>query len=526
MARRAAAVALAVALLSACTGGGATDDDAAPTTSAPASATTPVPAGQPMVGGTLRMGIARLPSLDPADVSPSSPSTAIAADLLYDGLTTIRPGGDGTAQPALASTWTTNDGGVTWRFTLRPDAVFADGRAITAADVEASLERVAARAAESIAAAPLDVLADVLVVGPADIDVVLERPMIALPELLAAPTFGIVAADVVSLGANPASNTSGPFRLAAVEADVVRLVRAGDGSALLDGIELRQHDDLNAAVDAFDAGTLDWTLVPPERAEAVAEVHGSAGFVPHQSELFLGFNLGDPAFADPRFRQAIVAAIDREVLVRALYFGVATPLSVVIPAGVPGHDPARCGENCGGEGLRAERLLDLAFPAGGPAVPEVLLDHEATPTETALAQAIEQQLETAGIPVTLRGHSSEEFPVFAASGQPALVRLGWVGGWVAPDAYVEPLFRTGAADNIPGFTDPRVDALLDQAARTVPASERLRLLGEAEALVLEAAPIVPLAQFQLLSVASPRVQNLVLGVDGTFDGAAVSLAAS
>ena len=472
------------------------------------------------------MGIAPLPSLDPVDVSPSSPSTAIVADLLYDGLTSLRPGDDGEAQPAVASSWTTNDGGVTWRFTLRTDAVFADGRPVTAADVEASLERAASRATASIAAAPLDVVADVIVVGPADVDVVLERPMIALPELLAAPTFGIVAAEVVSAGANPASNTSGPFRLAAVEGDVVRLVRAREGSALLDGIELHQHGDLNAAVDAFDAGTLDWTLVPPERAEAVAETHGSAGFVPHQSELFLGFNLADPAFADVRFRQAIVAAIDRDVLVRALYFGVATPLAVVVPDGVPGHEASRCGDNCGGESLRAERLLDQAFPPGGPAVPEVRLDHEATPTETALAQALEQQLEAAGIPVTLRPHPTDEFPVFAASGQQALVRLGWVGAWVAPEAYLEPLFRTGAPDNIPGYTDAAVDALLDAAARAVPAAERVRLLAEAEAAILAAAPVVPLAQFQLLSVASPSVQNLVLGVDGTFDPAAVSLAAS
>jgi ABC-type transport system substrate-binding protein len=524
VARRAAAVALALALVGACSGGDA-DDEAQPPASPSTTVGASTTAGETAVGGTLRLGIGRLPSLDPADVSPGSPSSAITADLLYDGLTSIRPGGDGTAQPALASTWTTNDGGVTWRFTLRSDAVFADGRPVSAADVEASLERVAARATSSIGAAPLGVLADVLVVGPADVDVVLERPMIALPELLAAPAFGIVAAEVAA-GANPASNPSGPFRLAAVEGDVVRLVRARDGSALLDGIDLHQHDDLNAAVDAFDAGTLDWTLVPPERAEAVAEAHGTAGFVPHQSELFLGFNLADPTFADGRFRRAMVAAIDREVLVRALYFGVATPLSVVVPAGVPGHNPTRCGDNCGAEALRAERLLDLAFPAGGPPVPEVLLDHEATPTETALAQALEQQLEAAGIPVTLRSHPSEEFPVFAASGQQALVRLGWVGGWVAPDAYLEPLFRTDAPDNIPGFTDARVDALLDAASRAVPASERLRLLGEAEALVLEAAPIIPLAQFQLLSVASPAVQNLVLGVDGTFDGEAVSLAAS
>ena len=516
MRRRRAAV-LAVALLAACTGD---DDEAIPTSTTPASASSSSPTSTvegetPIVGGTLRLGIARLPSLDPADTSPASPSSTIAADLLYDTL------------PALSEDPQTPDGGVTWRFTLRADALFADGRTVTSTDVEASLERVAARATDSIAAAPLEVLADVVVVDPRVVDVVLDRPMASLPEVLAAPQFGIVSADVVSLGSNPASNGTGPFRLAAVEGDVVRLVRAREGSALLDGVELHQHDDLNAAVDSFAAGALDWTLVPPERAEEVAESHGAAGFVPFQAELFLGFNLADPTFADVRFRRAIVAAVDRETVVRAVYFGFASALDSVVPVRVPGHDPeARCGQGCAHSLLTAARLLGEAFPPGGPPVPEIILDHEDSPEETALARAVEQQLEAAGIPVALRPHTGDEFPVFAASGQQALTRLGWVGAWPGPDAYLEPLFRTGARDNVFGYSDPAVDQLLDAAARALDPAERLRLLGEVESLVLAAAVIVPIAQFHLLSAASPAVRDLVPAVDGTFDGAAVWLAPS
>lgn len=514
MRRRAAVVGFGCvcALLGAgCSGGDSGPDVAAPTTG--------VVSDDPLAGGTLRLGIARLPSLDPADVSPASPSASIAADLLYDGLTRIV---DGVAAPAVASEWSTPDGGSTWRFTLRSDAVFAGGEAVTAADVEQSIERVKARGAASLVGARLDVVADVRPVGASVVEVVLARPMASLPELVAAPALGIVSAGAVSAG-DPSTNASGPFRLAERSGDVVRLARVAGGSALLDGVELHQFADLGDAVDAFDDGSLDWTLVPPERAEAVAESTGADGFVPFQAELFFGFNLADPTFADARFRRAIVAAVDREAVVEAVYFGFAAPLDAVVPEGVVGHDPTRCGSGCRSDPAAAESLLAEAFP-GGAGVPEVVIDHEDSAEETALAQAVEQQLEAAGIPASLRAHRAAEFGAFAVSGQQKLVRLGWIGAWPAADAYLEPLFRTASPDNVTGFSDPAVDQLLDAAARTADPEEREELLGEAESLVLAAAPIVPIAQFQLLSAASPAVQDLELDVAGTFDAEAVWLA--
>lgn len=508
---------LALLAAAACSDDDGGGGDASATTAAAGESTTssgdgddPAPS-EPQPGGVLRLGIARLTALDPAEVSPQSPSTSIAADLLWDGLTELDR--DGTAAPGLASGWTTPDGAVTWRFTLRPDARFADGSPVEAADVEHSLERVAARGPSSFAAAALEVVADVRVVDPATVEVALRRPLASLPELLSAPAYGVIDAAV---SASPASNGSGPFRFAAVGGDVVQLVRVTDGAALLDGVELHQFDDLGSAVDAFLAGSLDWTLVPPHRAQDAAEAAGDDGFVAFHSELLFAFNLADPAFADVRFRRAVVSAVDREAVVRAVLFGVADPLDVVVPDGVAGHDAARCGAGCTHDADAARALLAEAFPPGGPPVPTVVLDHEDTAQETALARAVAQQLDAVGIPVSLRAHPSAEFAAFATSGAQALVRSGWVGAWPGADAYLDPLFRSGSPDNPTGFADPFVDALLDEAGRTLDPAERLRLLGEAEAVVLAAAVVLPVAQFRLLSAASERVEDLEIRVDGTF----------
>lgn len=509
---RAAVVAVVLAgLAGACSSGG--DDGGSGTTVADGDG-----GAEPIAGGTLRLGIARIASLDPADASPESPSASIAADLLYDGLTAPAAGSTAVAEPAIAERWETPDGGVTWRFFLRADARFADGRPVSAADVEASLERVIARGPSSLAAARLDAVADVRALDPATVEVVLDRPMASLPEVLAAPALGILpAGSAVDAG----SDASGPFRLSGAAGDALVLVRTREGSAYVDGVELHQFDDLAVAYDTFDRGGLDWTLVPPALAETAAEDHGADGYVPFQAELFFGFNLADPTFADVRFRRAIVTAVDREAVVGAVYFGFAEPLHTIVPAGVPGHDAARCGTGCQHDPDAARTLIAETF-GGGP-VPEVLIDHEDGPDESAVAQALEQQLEAVGIPASLRPHPADGFGAFAVSGQQALVRLGWIGVAPTPDVYLDPLFRSGGTDNLTGFSDQAVDLLLDGAARALDPAERLRLLGEAESLILAAAPIVPIAQFQLLSVASPTVHDLRLGVGGTFDAEAVWL---
>jgi ABC-type transport system substrate-binding protein len=303
--------------------------------------------------------------------------------------------------------------------------------------------------------------------------------------------------------------------------DVVELVRAAGGAAFVDGVELHLYDSADASYDAFVDGALDWTVVPPGRVDDAAGRFGVEGFVPFQAELLFGFNTGSPVFADLRFRQAIAAAVDRQAIVNAVYFGAAEPLAGMIPAGIPGHDPARCDEACGHDPERARALLAEAFPAG--AVPEVVIDYDDGADEGSVTSIIEQNLEAVGIPVTRRPHPVDQYGSFVVGGDRQLFRLGWIGLYPAPDAYLAPLFASGSPDNVFGLSDPAVDAALAALATATDPGDRQRLAAAAEAAVLATGVVVPIAQFQLPSVSADRVRRLDISVSGTFDAEQVWL---
>jgi ABC-type transport system substrate-binding protein len=527
---RAALAGLALVAAAACSGDSEGDlsqaGDATTEADAPAG-------GEPVVGGTLRIGLSPIESLDPAAASPAQASASVVADLLYDGLTTVAPGAT-SATPALAESWQAFDGATRWHFTLRAGVMFSDGRPIAPDDVAYSLGRVARLGAGSLLSTRLDVvqgarelaggaaptLAGVTVVDPTTVEIRLTQPLSSLPELLAAPALGIVArpGDAgVGVGATvpPAAGvTSGPFRLAGDEGGVLTLARALGRAPLLDGIEVHFQPDLGVALEALEAGSLDWSLVPPDRLDEATERFGSDLVTPFQAELFYGFNLAIPAFVDARFRVAIVRAVDREAIIAAVYRATASPLIGVVPDGVAGAVGEGCGATCAYDPDAARALVAEVFGAGP--VPEVVVGFDDGPDEAAVAGAIADGLVAAGIPATLRPVPAAEYGAFATSGQQQLFRLGWIGTHASPDAYLHPLFASGSPDNIVGFTDPAVDDLLARARATEVPADRLALYAEAERLVLAQAPVLPIAQFRTLAVAAPQVQDLAFGIDGTF----------
>ena len=316
--------------------------------------------------------------------------------------------------------------------------------------------------------------------------------------------------------------SSGPFSFAGVQGDTVKLVRATQGGAYLDAIELHEYDAANVgkAYDDFIAEQLDWSVVPNDRAEDAAQRFGSGGFRPFDAELFYAFNLLDPTFADVRFRQAIVKAIDRAAIVKAVYPGIADVLNGVVPAGVAGHVDDPCGDPCKYSPDGAKALLAAAFPDGN--IPTFNLDYFTGTGEEAVAGSIVTNLAAVGINVTKRpkepGGDPGQYDLFAVSGQQQLFRLGVIGMYPSPDAYLVPLFFTGSRDNATAFSDAGVDQLLVAARATTEPTARQQLYQQAEQQMMAFAPIVPIAQFRTKSVVAKRVRDLVVTVNGTFAG--------
>ena len=456
------------------------------------------------------------------------------ADLLFDSLTTVA-GGAATVTPSIAESWTASPDQKVWTFKLRGTARFSNGRPITATDAKYSLERAAKQGQTSVVALRLELISGMAAflsgatpdisglkaLDDATLEVDLDAPLAVLPELLAVPELGIVPKEAVEAG-SPAFGTapvgSGPFAFAGQAGNVVRLVRATNGTAYLDAIEVDEYDksNLGASYADFTAGKLDWTLVPNDRAEDAAQRFGASDFKPFDAELFYAFNLLDPTFADVRFRQAIVKSVDRAALVKAVYPAVAVPLGGIVPIGVAGHVDDPCGAPCAFDPAGAKALLAQAFPDGN--IPTVNLDYFTGTGEDAVAGTIASGLAAVGIPTNKRPLPPDQYDQFAVSGQQGLFRLGAIGVYPSPDAYLTPLFTSGSRDNATGFSDAGVDQLLAAARSTVDPDARLKLYQQAESAVMQQAPILPVAEFLTKSVASARVHDLTLTVNGTFAG--------
>lgn len=542
----------AVAVLSgACSGG---DDTASPSSTTVAVAPTPTPSTdpgssstptsgrpveQPVPGGVLRVGVERPRTLDPAFASPGSQSELLIADLLFDALTTVPPGGAG-AVPAVAESWAHTPDFKTWQFTVRAGATFTNARPIGAVDVKYSLERIARLGEGSPAAVRLEIingwaawaqgtapeLVGVRVVSERVVEFVLDTPLSSFPDLLSAPQFAIVPKESVESG-SPAFGAaplgSGPFSYGGAEGDTVHLVRSPGGTALLDGIDLFFFDDIGSAYTAFTGGGLDWSPVPPDSVDDATASYGTGGFVPFDAEALYGFNVANPKFADVRFRQAIVAAIDRDAIVRAVYFGVANSLHGLVPFGVTGASVDPCGSICGYSPNASRALLAQVFPPGTP-VPEIKIDYYEGANEEAVATIIETDLEAVGIPATRRPLPFDQYQQFVSSGQQELFRFSWFGLYAAPEAFIGPLVATGSKDNVTGFSDASVDQLLSAARSDPDPASRAAKYTAVEQAVLQRVPLIPIAQFLTRVVIASRVRGLVQSVTGTFDGRAIWLA--
>ncbi|MDP1819626.1 MAG: ABC transporter substrate-binding protein [Acidimicrobiales bacterium] len=483
--------------------------------------------------GSVRLGLPGALVADPTAASPASPSDLMVLDLLHDGLTRHEP--DGSAAPALAASWT-NDGTFrTWTFVLDPAAAFTSGRAVSAADVVISLERVAAAGDASIAAIQLEAVTGfrpfvdgaaphvegLRAVDARTVEITLDRPLSALPEVLAAPAYGVVdpaalRQPVVEL------DLTGAWRVTAARQGGLTLARRPEAPAPIDTIELRTFADSRAAYAAFEAGDVDWAPVPVEEFGAAVEAHGREAFAPFQAELLLGLRLSG-SLGRVELRQAVAAAIDREAIVRAVYPDLANPLPGVVPTGVGGHVSASC-VACRPDVARARTLLATAFPDG--TVPMVAIDVEAAPAQEALAAIVAEALAEVGIPSEVRARPLEEHERFVVSGAQELFTFGWVGGYAAPGAYLAPLFRSGSPENLTGLQDAEVDRLVAAAEAAASGPDAMAAWTAVEQRILEAAVVVPIAQFRTQVVVAPRVEGLVHAVDGSVDWSRVRVARS
>jgi peptide/nickel transport system substrate-binding protein/oligopeptide transport system substrate-binding protein len=485
----------------------------------------------------LRVGVVNLPSLDPTEAR--DPTAVMVADQIFDTLVDYDPKSL-EARPQLAS-WEVNPEQTQFTFHVLPGARFHDGKAVTAADVKYSLDRIARKDSPSPLVAQLEVvsgfnafhkdgtapeLAGVTAPDPATVVIRLDSPFSSFPAVLGHPGFGIVSKAAVENPVVPFAEQpigSGPFRVVGRETAVVHLVRdpGRKPEPKLEGIDLVSFPDAAAAYRAFGEDRLEVAPVPPGEAQAVAKRYGKRGTKPYVGLVFYAMNVKAPALTNTRVRQAVTLAIDRKKIVADVYGGTAEPADGVVAAGLAGGDLVTCAELCGYDPERARALLKEVFPF--QPVPPLAIDHDDDPVQAAVAAAIKANLEAVGMTAIVRAHPFAEYGQFLVSGRQELFRLGWIADYPSPDGFLNPLFQSNSPENLTGLASPEVDAALRAARAEADPTRRQALYREVQERVLAQFVLVPVAQLQTRLVVADRVRTFTLDPLGTFDGATVSM---
>ncbi|MGN0834512.1 MAG: peptide ABC transporter substrate-binding protein [Candidatus Spyradosoma sp.] len=485
-------------------------------------------------------------ALDPQFAQPGVIENRIML-ALFEGLVAYDPRTLAPV-PAIAESWETSADGRTWTFRLRADAKFSDGAPITSADFLFSFRRILspklASPCASLFFAPVKnarafakgELTDFSQVGFAAPDartlvVELESPCPYFLSLACHSSWSVVPAHaILKFGAIDERSTrwtrpenfvgSGPFRLKSwrvayrIETEKNPFYRDAARVALA-GVRFDAVEDQFAEEKAFNDGQYHVTnTVPPSRVPVLrAEASPTLRLDPYLSTAFIRVNCARPPLDDPRVRRALSLALDRRALAERVMRGGETPAATLVPeaayaacAGtaadasatedVPaGAAPAESDEAHAAarerEIAEARRLLAEAGFPGGAGFPRISYLFNTSDGAQFFAQAIQEMWrKNLGVRVELRNQEYKVYRTSLARGDYELARSAWSGDYLDPTTFLE-LFVSGGHVNWTNWTDARYDALLDAAARERVPAARERLLRDAEAILLEAAPIIP-----------------------------------
>jgi peptide/nickel transport system substrate-binding protein len=234
---------------------------------------------------------------------------------------------------------------------------------------------------------------------------------------------------------------------------------------------------------------------------------------------YLGFNLRDPILKDVRVRQAIAYALDRRPMIEYLWRGEAELASSILPKQSWAYNPDV--HTYAHDPEKAKQLLDAA---GYPAVNGVRF-HIAMKTSTdantrLMVAVIQQQLREVGIALEIRSFEFATFFSDVQHGAFQMYGLRWIGANEDPDifeyAFHSAKFPPNGA-NRSYYSNPKVDALIDQARREIDQNVRKGLYAEIQRILAEDLPYINFWYLDNVAVHTTRVRNLKLNPAGNFD---------
>lgn len=416
------------------------------------------------------------------------------------------------------------DGTVTYTFTLRDDAMWSDGKPVTAGDFVYSWQRLVdpATAADYNYMIDTVVNANEIMAGEKDktelavsapddktFVVTLHTDAAYFVEVCAFPATFPVRQDMIEQAGDQwtfSTDTyisNGAYKLTEWEHNAAIVMEPNEyyydvENLGPDKITFKLMDDANAMLSAYNAGELDFVQEVPQAELAGKIASGEMKIVDYIGTYYVCFQTQKAPFDDPRVREAFSLAIDRTYIVENVSQSGEVEATGFVPAGI--YDAAGAAgddfRTTGGDyydatsdayAANCERARELLAEAGypnGEGFPVVEYLYNTNDNHKAIGEALQYMWETElGVKVTLNNQEWGTFLETRKNGEYDIARNGWIADYNDPMTFLD-MWMTGGGNNDAQYANAEYDKLIAEAKAATDSETRMQLMHQAEDILI------------------------------------------
>lgn len=414
-----------------------------------------------------------------------------------------------------------DDGTVTYTFHLRDGIKWSDGKDVTAGDFEYAWKRLVDPATAADYSYMLDsvVNANEIIAGEKDaselaakaiddktFEVTITTDVPYFEEICAFPATMPVRQDIIEEKGDqwtfdPSTYISnGSYKLTEWTHNSQIVMAKNENyydyeNLGPDTITFKLMDDANAMLSGFKSGELDFIQDAPQAELPSLIASGDMKILNYLGTYYVCFQTQKAPFDNPKVREAFTLAVDRTYIVDKVTQSGQVEAGGYVPSGISDADGgdfrAEGGDyykptdadyeaNC----EKARQLLAEAGYPNGEGFPVVEYLYNTSDAHKAVAEALQNMWEQElGVTVTLNNQEWAAFLQTRKNGDYSIARNGWISDYNDPISFLD-MWMTGGGNNDAQYANPEYDNIIKQAKATSDATERMKLLHQAEDILV------------------------------------------
>ena len=474
--------------------------------------------------------------LDPhivTGVTENNIITALLEGLISENPKTLAP------EPGIAESWEIDGSGTVYTFKIRDNAQWSNGDPVTAQDFVWSWNRIlspglageyayqlySVKNARQFNSGEISDFSLVGIKALADkvLQVELENPTPYFLSLLTHyTTFAVHPPTVLAHGAMDERGTlwtrpgnfvgNGPFVLKKwqlnylIEVEKNSLYWDAD-RVKLNGIKFYPIDNAQTEERMFRTGALHIaSTTPPDKIGVYQQDNPNLITIsPYLGTYFYRFNVTRPPLHDSRVRRALSMTVNREAIINAVTKGGQLPAYSFTPPDTQGYYPPPSAISYDPE-LARELLRKAGFP-GGEGFPKLTLLYNTSEGHRRIAVAIQQMWKKElGIDIELENQDWKVYLSRTNELDYDISRAGWIGDYPDPNTFLD-MMLTDGGNNRTGWSNQEYDQLIQKAASIQDKNERYQLFSQAETILDQESPLLPIYTYTRVALKSPQVKG-------------------